>query len=272
MAWALFRAKRQEWLRGFLIVAGGSIVIYLGSAWWWPWAPGRWGGLTFGTIAAVIFLVDALYPLRRRLQAWPLGTAQRWLQFHIYGGGIACLYVLIHVGFRLPAGLFGWWLLLLSLWATLSGLAGVYLQKSIPAQLAANLGVEAIYERIPALSARLQAEADKLLAGAPDLLQRFYLTNVRTWLGTLSPSWGYLMDFRAERERRLAPFREVSTYLSDEDRGKLTDLQAIVSEKIELDVQYSLQRILKLWVPLHAVPSIVLMGLLVIHIVAVLLF
>ena len=272
MTWTALRPKRADWFRGFLITAVVSMVIYLVAAWRAPWAPGRWGGLTCGTLAALLFVVDALYPFRRRWNAWPFGNIQRWLQFHIYGGGIAGLYVLMHVGFRLPNGLFGWWLFLLSLWVIVSGLAGVYLQKQIPAVLANNLSVEAIYERIPELTARLQAEADKLLAGAPDLLQRFYSTNTRTSLASVAPAWGYLIDFRAERERRLAPFREVVTYLSEADRLKLTDLQAIVSEKFELDVQYSLQRVLKVWVPLHAVPAIVLMGLLVVHVGAVLLF
>ena len=54
-------------------------------AWWAPWQPGRFWGLTFGTIAAALFVNAGLYPLRRRLLAWPLGTVQRWLQLHIYG-------------------------------------------------------------------------------------------------------------------------------------------------------------------------------------------
>jgi hypothetical protein len=272
MTRSVLRPKRPDWLRGFLIVAVASMAIYLGAAWWSPWTPGRFGGLTFGSLAALLFVVDALYPFRRRWNAWPFGNVQRWLQFHVYGGGIAALYVLIHVGFRLPNGLFGWWLFVLSLWVILSGLAGVYLQKQIPAVLANNLAVEAIYERIPDLTARLQAEADRLLAGAPELLQRFYSTNTRASLAAVAPAWGYLIDFRAERERRMAPFREVTTYLSEGDRVKLMDLQAIVAEKFELDVQYSLQRLLRAWVPLHAVPAVVLMGLLVVHVGAVLLF
>jgi hypothetical protein len=204
--------------------------------------------------------------------AWPFGSAQRWLQFHIYGGGLAFLFVLVHMGFHWPVGQFGWWLFALSLWATLSGLAGVYLQKSIPTVLAANLAVETIYERIPGQSARLQAEADKLMAGSPDVLQRFYTTGIRSWLGALAPSWSYVVDFQADRERRFAPFRDVATYLSEGDRLRLADLKALASEKFELDVQFSLQRTLKAWVPLHAVPSLLLMGLLTTHIVAALLF
>jgi hypothetical protein len=119
---------------------------------------------------------------------------------------------------------------------------------------------------------RLQGEADILLAGAPDILQRFYLTNTRVWLGTLRPSWSYVIDFRAERERRLAPFGEVAPFLSESDRLRLSDLQAIVIEKLELDVQYSLQRLMRVWVPIHAAPSVVLLGLLAVHIVAAVMF
>jgi hypothetical protein len=272
MTWAGLRPKRTDWFRAFVTASAVSLTAYLGGVWWGPWTPGRLGGLTFGTLAALLFVVDALYPFRRRWNAWPFGTVQRWLQFHVYGGGLACLAVLIHVGFRLPHGLFGWWLLLLTLWVTASGLAGVYLQKRIPAVLANNLEVEAIFERIPALSAGLQTEAEMLLTTAPELLQRFYSTSTRPLLSSLAPAWSYLVDFQAERERWLAPFREVATYLSEDDRTRLADLQAIVTEKFELDVQYSLQRILRTWVPLHAVPAMVLMGLLVVHIVAVLVF
>jgi hypothetical protein len=115
-------------------------------------------------------------------------------------------------------------------------------------------------------------EADQLLAGAPDLIQRFYAGDLRTWLGTLAPSWSYVLDVRADRDRRMAPFREMSAFISEEDRGRLSDLQAIVGEKMELDIHYSLQRLLRVWIPVHAVPAMVLMGMLVAHIGAVLLF
>jgi hypothetical protein len=272
MVWTVFRPKRVAWFRGFLVAAVISTAAYAAATWWWVWSPGRWGGLTFGTLAAVLFLVDSLYPLRRRLMSWPFGNAQRWLQFHIYGGGLACLFVLFHVGFRLPGGQFGWWLLLLSLWTTATGLVGVYLQKYVPVVLASNLSAEAIYERIPELSTRLVGEADRLLVGAPDLIQRFYSGDLRKWLGTLAPSWSYVLDVRADRDRRMAPFREMSTFIPEQDRGRLADLQAIVGEKMELDIHYSLQRLLRVWIPLHAVPAIVLMGMLIVHIGAVLLF
>jgi hypothetical protein len=92
------------------------------------------------------------------------------------------------------------------------------------------------------------------------------------WLGTLTPSWSYVLDVGADRDRRMAPFREMSTFISEPDRGRLMELQAIADKKMELDIHYSLQRVLRVWIPLHVVPAIVLMGLLVVHVGAALLF
>ena len=226
----------------------------------------------FGTSAAIIFYIDALYPLRRQLLAWPLKNAQQWLQFHIYAGALGCLFVVIHVGFQLPNGQFGWWLLVLTIWSTVAGLLGVYLQKYVPEVLAHHLSVEAIYERIPELSGRLRAEADALITGAPDVLRRFYVTHVRSELDHLSPAWAYVIGFRPQLNRRVEVFREVATFLSPDDRVRLNGLQTILSEKLELDVHYSLQRLLRQWVVFHVIPAVLLLGLLTVHIVSVLVF
>jgi hypothetical protein len=272
MAPSSFAPKRPVWMRGTIAIAAIALVTYGAWSEKSPWGPGRAGGLVFGGAATGIFLLDALYPLRRRLMAWPFGTAQRWLQFHLYGGILACLFVGLHVGFRLPGGAMGWWLIVLTGWAAVSGLAGVWLQKYIPAKLAAELSIEAIYERIPELTGRLQREADQLVAGAPEVLQRFYATTIRDDLDGLRPSWGHLGGFRAELARRVAPFQGLATFLSADDRVRLSSLQTIVTEKLELEVQYSLQRLLRQWVVVHVIPCMALVALLVVHIVSVIAF
>jgi hypothetical protein len=272
MARGPFAPKRPAWMRGTLVLAVAALAVYGAWSSFRPWSPGMLGGLVFGTAAAVIFFLDALYPLRRRLMAWPLGTAGRWLQFHVYGGVIACLFVGIHVGFRAPGGAMGWSLLGLTLWATVSGLAGVWLQKYVPTLLANELSVEAIYERIPAMAGRLQSEADALVADAPEVLQRFYTTTIRGDLDRLRPSWAHLGGVRAERARRIAPFDGLAAFLSADDRIRLASLQTIVTEKFELEVQYSLQRALKQWLAFHVVPCIALLALLIVHIVSVMAF
>ena len=189
MSRSFLRPKCRTWFIGSVSVGTGSVALFAVLASSAPWSPGRFWGLIFGTLAAVVFVLDGLYPLRRRLMGWPFGTAQRWLQFHIYGGALALLFVLIHVGFSLPNGQFGWWLFGLTLWSVVSGLVGVWLQKWIPTVLASQLSVEALYDRIPEMADRLQSEADAVARGASDLLERFYSGEIRPSLAGVAPSW-----------------------------------------------------------------------------------
>ena len=108
------------------------MAVYAGLELVAPWRAGRSGGLTFGTIAALVFLLDGLYPLRRRLLSWPLGTAQRWLQLHIYGGVLAMLFVFIHVGFACRAERWAGGCSGCRCGRPRPGLLGVDLQKWIP--------------------------------------------------------------------------------------------------------------------------------------------
>ena len=64
----------------------------------------------------------------------------------------------------------------------------------------------------------------------------------------------------------------MAPFLSDPERARLAGLQAILTEKLELDVHYSLQRLLRRWIAIHMVPAILLLALLTVHIVTVLMF
>lgn len=269
MSFAYLRPKKPRWMWTSLAIAGGSLLLYALLSWLGPWQPGRFWGLTYGSFAAAIFVLDALYPLRRRLLSWPLGTAQRWLQLHIYGGLLAGLFIFIHVGFELPAGRMGWWLLLLSLWVIGTGIFGVLLQKWLPTVITGNLSVEAIYDRIPEMVGRLEKEADALLAGCSEALEQVYMAEIRPRLAAPEPAWSYIVNLRAGRDRRLAPITDMEPFIEEQDRERLADLTTIVNEKLELDLHLSIQRALKYWIYLHLPPAIVLMGLLTVHVFAV---
>jgi hypothetical protein len=264
-----FRPKRPRWFVATSAIATVSLVFGLGTIWWRGWSAGDGSGLTFGTLAAVLTFIGALYPFRRRLLIWPVATAQDWLQVHVYGSTLAGLFVLIHVGFRWPNGQFGWWLFGLSMWTTVSGLMGVGLQKWVPALLAAHLTVEAIYERIPELIEQLQGEAAGTMEGASDVLQRFYDAQVQPALAGLTPSWSYVLDVHRGRDQRLAPFEHLRSFVGDEDKQRLVDLKAIVTEKLELEAHYSVQRALRLWPVLHVPPAVLLLAAVIVHVAAV---
>jgi hypothetical protein len=264
-----FRPKRAHWFGVSAAIAAWCLALGAIVEWWRGWSPRDWWGMSFGIAATMIMIVAALYPLRRRLTVWPLRTAQAWLQFHVYGSTLAAIFVLIHIGFHLPVGQFGWWLLGLTMWTTVSGLLGVALQKWVPIILADQLTVEAIFERIPELVASRYREAETLMTDAPDVMQRFYQSQVRPTLAELSPSWSFLVDAHSGHERRLSAFHHIQAFIPDKDRERLADLQTLVIEKMELDAHFTLQRLLRLWPILHVPPAMCLLVAIAVHIAAV---
>lgn len=261
------RPKYPANLKLTLLGAGALFLVYLLAAWLAPWSPKSAAGLAFGTLAALLFFFDMAYPARRP-RATPLRSARHWLQAHVYLGSLAFLAVLMHTGFELPHGWFGWALLLLSFWTTFTGLVGVFLQKWIPSTLADNLSVEALFERIPELVAKLREEADHLMDGASDQLDHFYRSKIREPLSRLDPSWNYLLDVRGGRERALEPFRQIAPFVEASEKDKVQDLMSLYTEKLELDAQYRMQWLLRRWLALtgHVLAAGLLVGLLVVHV------
>jgi hypothetical protein len=260
------RPKRPIWLLVFGAAAATGVLFFVLFGRRHVWNPGAAAGLAFGIAAALLVFTQILYPFRRLLAAFPFGTVQRWLQFHIYGGLLGFLFVLIHAGFRAPAGFVGWALLSLSFWATVTGLVGVWLQKWIPAMIASGLNVLAVFDRIPELIEALRTESAALAAESSEMFERFYSEEVAPALAGVNTSWDYLLDVQGGRERRLARFNRMAPFLGEAERERLADLRAIFTEKLELDAQYSLLRILRLWSAFHVPPAVLFVALILYHV------
>src|ERR1051325_2261873 len=269
MTMPLSISRLSAWNRYALLIAAITLIAFFAIGWRWPWQPGGIGGLVFGTLAGLLVVNAAFDPWRRRWGARPWGTAQRWLKLHVYGSSLAFLFVLIHIGFRLPAGTMGWLLLMLSFWATATGLLGVWLQTTVPRTMARRLTVEAIYERIPELMAALVAEADALMTPAPEALARVYTGEIRPALATARPSvkWVTGVDPSAARSAEL--MERMRKFAGASERSRLDDLESIMKDKIDLDAQISLQQLLRGCLVLHVPPAILLIGVMAVHIFAV---
>ena len=64
---SVLKPKKPVWLYASLGVGVLSVLVFLLLSRREPWNAGRAGGLVFGIAASVLFLIDLLYPLRRRL-------------------------------------------------------------------------------------------------------------------------------------------------------------------------------------------------------------
>jgi hypothetical protein len=261
--------RSSPWTLGSALIALASVLVFIAAGWAWPWRPGRIGGLTFGIAAAVLYANAALYPWRRRWQARPLGTARRWLQLHVHGSTLATLFVVLHTGWRWPAGTIGWLLFGLAIWTGVTGLAGVWLQRAVPRLISRRLTVEVIYERIPELARALAAEADALMSGAPETLARAYATDIRPVLDAPRASLKWVTGTPPEVLAAAGAIDRLRPFAGGAERQRLTDLASILQDKSDLDAQLSLQRLLRGWLLIHVPPAVLLIGVLVVHVVAV---
>ncbi|HEX2897221.1 MAG TPA: hypothetical protein VHP63_04140, partial [candidate division Zixibacteria bacterium] len=76
--------KSPGWLRMFMFASLFFVVGYIALLFIDEVTPGNFWGLTFGTIAAILFVAVSLYGIRRRTMSTSskmnLGSANTWLQ------------------------------------------------------------------------------------------------------------------------------------------------------------------------------------------------
>ena len=264
--------QSPNWASLFIAATAVCLLVYLVNIIASEVNPGNAWGLSYGAAAAAVMLGAAFYGIRRRKMRtasrhqW--GRAQTWVQFHIYGGAIFLLLVFMHSGFGLPNGALFWWLWLLSVWVTISGILGVALQKWLPRILASALSIEVVYERIPELIRAIQKNADSLVANCSQPIKDFYRKKVAPSLTAPRSRLIYYVDITGGIQRRLRQFDFLKTLLSGIEREKLLELELIYKSKLEIDAHYTLQKALKTWLYLHLPASIVLLVLVVIHLFA----
>lgn len=274
----LFRLLNRLWSRsstvGRFFGAGFGLaaVLFILQAAKGETRPGGVWGLVFGWGAALLMFAAAAYAWRRRSLAWVSsrgwGTARSWLSFHLGAGLLAFVLVLFHIAFRLPQGGLDWLLFLLTVWVTLTGLCGVAIQKSIPRMLTEGLRIEVLYGRIPALVREIRREADDLSSRCGEVVQSFYRASVAPLLERPRLRWRVLLASQAGSPRLAGEFTHLSRVVAEGERPRVTRLRQLHEAKAELDAHFTLQRILRGWLILHAPPSFALLVLLVWHMFA----
>ncbi len=264
--------QSPNWAAAFLAASAICLLVYLINALVSEFDAGNIWGLSYGAAAAALMLGAAFYGVRRRnvraasRQKW--GRAKTWLQFHVYGGALFLLLVFMHSGFSLPNGALFWWLWMLSVWVTISGIVGVALQKWLPRILASALSIEVVYERIPELIEAIRKNAEKLVENGSPPVRDFYRKTIAPVLRAPKIRFIYFFDITGGIQRRLRQFDFLKTLLSSIEREKLIELEAMYKSKLEIDAHYTLQKALKLWLYLHLPPAIVLLVLVAIHLFA----
>lgn len=261
------------WLRVFFVATVVCVLVYAVNLLVSEVHPGNWWGISYGTGATLLMVGAALIGVRRRSMnraaKQSMGKSRDWLQFHLYAGTLAAILVLMHGGFSLPSGALNWWLWLLTMWITVSGLIGVAIQRVVPRMLASGLTTEVVYERIPELVGQIREGAEKLVETCTDPVRDFYRRNLVSILGSLQPRAIYYIDITGGIQSRVRQFDYLRKVLSSEEKEKLDRLETLFRTKLEMDAHYTLQRALRWWLYSHVPVSLVLLVLIAIHLYAV---
>ncbi len=261
--------QRPEYLAVSSLAALALLAVYALGAVFAPLTPGNAWGLAYGSAATLLLLAVTLLGVRRRAQRWGPGRVQDWVQFHVYGGTLFMLLVLLHSGFRWPQGVLTLWLWILSVAVTLSGLLGVLIGKTIPRILTSGLRTEVLYERIPELTTALRTKAEDLAQGSSPPIQDFYRKELAPALRCPQVRLLFLLDITGGIQERLRAFEFLRHLLSPDEQARCDELQDLYRIKLELDAHYTLQRPLRFWLYGHVPLAIVLLVLVAIHLVAV---
>jgi hypothetical protein len=243
-------------------------------------------GLTFGVIALALMVFAALLSVRKRFPIWRIGRAQIWMRAHLWLGFLALPMVLFHAAFHARGALSG---VLMSLtWIVVgSGVAGAWLQHTMPMKMFREVPYETIYDQIGSIERQLESEAEDFAtqvkerlapgrgAGAtvvltlltiPELqeelasFQDFYTQEVRPYLNR-EQKYSAMRE-RDYSARRFATYRKL---LPEATHEPLTALEDICEEKRQLDHQVRMHRLLHGWLWCHLPLSGVLLLLACVH-------
>ena len=267
-------SEAQLWGWGFLAVAVACLALFAVNLAFFDVHPGTPLGMSYGIAAAALLVGAALYGARRRSMRLAsrrgLGRSRGWLFFHLYGGAVFLLLVLMHSGFRLPVGALNWAVWILAVWTAASGAAGLAFQRWIPRVLASGLSVEVNYDRIDELTGEIRRRAETLAAACDDSVRALYRKTVAPALRAPERRLIFFLDPTGGIASRLKPFRYLEGRLPGTEREKLEELERLYRAKLEIDAHYTLQQALRGWLFFHAPTSLLLLALVAVHVFTVL--
>lgn len=242
------------WLRA---AAVGVLDRYLLSGW--------------GLAALLIFLL--LFNARKQVTTLPLGSAWLWAQLHTYAGLLSLVLFFEHLNYQWPNGIFETSLALTFLMVALSGIFGLVVSRLLPRFMAAR-GERILLSRISGYRHVLANQVVEKIeaaveAGASPYFLKFCSGRVAPYMQGTKDIFRHLAlrdPIAASWEGQLT---RVKTYLSVAENTVIEELRELLQKKAELDFQYVMQLILRMWLIAHIAISYVLLIFVLAHIALV---
>ncbi len=221
-----------------------------------------------------VFLVALMtYNLRNRLPVFPLGASVDWFQLHVFGGLLTLALVALHIGLRVPNGLFEVTLALLYAACAVSGIVGLILLHVLSRRLAMS-GDAVSFERIPIMRERLREKIEDVIERTVSedhttIFADFYDRRLAAFLDGPLNYWSHLFDSTRSRRALLTDLESLSRGLGEKERERAEALRALIRAKDDLDYQQTLQGTLKYWLFIHVPVAYSLLILSFVHAIVI---
>jgi hypothetical protein len=185
----------------------------------------------------------------------PLGSVSVWLQLHIYLGYVLVALFGIHVGWRIPNGIFETLLFGLFVFVSGSGIIGLIITRRVPKQIS-KLREEVLFERIPALRLEVARRAHGVITELLSNVEAEALTDyyseslIPYFAGSRSPLY-HLRPTSRLRNQLQSDLEGLVRYESAAEQAAQRQLRQLIDKRDDLDYHEAQQRKLKLWLFAH---------------------
>lgn len=258
-----------RWRRIFVVL----LVVVAGMYFWYTRAEYRHGGsatgLVYGALGFFLILLLAFFGVRKRWYRLQLGTAEAWLQSHIYLGLLALVVVILHTGGRFHDAVAVTTLVLLAV-VVLSGVGGAVLYAIVPRLLTdveSNLTAEQLSDQLNQM-ARTMA---RIASARSQPFQQIHDELIRKTQPRHFAGWRVLFPLR-----RLAPTDDAASALfaavPRDEEDELRQLLVLSRQRKELLMKLRYQQryrnLLEAWLWIHVPFTVALIVSAVVHIIA----
>lgn len=207
----------------------------------------------YSLFACIVFL--GLFKVRKHISMLPLLPAKYWFSMHSMIGVLAFLLYILHVDTWWPGSGYVQFLAALMIGVSITGLLGYLIEKIFPGRLTEKSS-EIIFERIPDACYQIRQQVEKVLFDqiketGSDTLSRHYMESMDWYFQRPRYVWSHITGGRKADYWLRQQFAIVNRYLNDDEKVFSRQLEALAYKKHDLDYQYGVQGLLKLWLLVH---------------------
>lgn len=230
-----------------------------------------------GWILVILGSTISLLFIGRRYHDSPGPSAQRFYHVsHLILGWVMLYAFLLHIEFKLPAGLLEWMLAFMFMIICVSGIVGLIIHFFSRRSTAVHTDSQISSDKLPSYRKELRVEAENIVISSTESngskqLAEFYSDNLHDYFNSIPGLLTTLFGQRRTFENLLKKIQQRSKLLP-EDQHRLDELRELIHKKSAVEHQHAWHTFFSSWLAIHKYITYSLVVFIVLHIILVYVF